>query len=670
MNARAHDGPRAGCVELTTTSTLRPTLIRTYRSFFRRVRHSGCFRVLVTVDPAYPVSEDEAEEVRAFLRDLPRADDRVCSVVVEEFPRHVGLQGALSVLFAHKRAPVGVHLEDDWEFIRDVDLDALVEDLVEQESTQISFASDHVARGGTFDREGEVETVPGTRVPLRRLTAASWAAYKLPLGPHVHQTARWVPTFAKALVLSDPIRCPDERVREHVIAEDSRTYHNALWTEEVVVRDIGRDWLRKRDSHKVLVPRRPSPGGALGLPRDGDVPPRPRSAAYRADERRLLGTPPGRPADRHDDSPLPFLERAEGAVVWDVDGLPYIDLLCGDGAVILGHDHPAVTRTIRERTVNGLALAPAFPARVVAADLVAKAVPGAEAVRFSSGAVQAVRTAADAARRFTGRPAVVAAGPVAWPSGGSLRTSAGADVTPFDIAPLDDVADEERLIDLVAAEGARIAAVLVAGPLHRPLTEGFLRRLRRACHREGTLFMLDEGLTAFRMPGGLAARHEVVADLACLSHGLASGLSAAAVAGRADVVDAAPEDGDAARTGDVLVFEVMKACLREYAQPEHHERLAATGRRLREALDGVAAAKGLGKVVHGHDQMPYLRFTGTPAVDQEIVGELARRGVLARTGPNFVSRAHDEQTVDVVADAFARSLDRALETGGAARVQR
>ncbi|GLZ12645.1 hypothetical protein Acsp04_28800 [Actinomadura sp. NBRC 104425] len=684
MNARAHDGIRAGCVDITTTSTLRPTLIRTYRSFFRHVRHSGCFRVLVTADPAYPVSEDEAEEVRAFLRDLPRLDDRVCSVVVEEFPRHVGLQGALSVLFAHKRAPVGVHLEDDWEFFRDVDLDALIEDLVEQESTQISFASDHVARGGTFDREGEVETVLGTRVPLRRLTAASWAAYHLPLGPHVHQTGRWVPTVAKALALSDPIRCPDERIREHVIAESSRVHHNALWTEEIVVRDIGRTWLRKRGAHKVLVPQRNSLGvDALGLPRDGAVPSLTRSAAYLADETRLLpGQPAADPPAAPEDDPRPrFLERAEGAVVWDVDGFPYIDLLCGDGGVILGHDHPAVTRTIRERTVKGLALAPASPARVVAAELIAKAIAGADSVRFVPTAVEAVRVAAEVARRFTGRPRVVAAGPVAWPSGGRLTPpaahgGAGHDGAGHDGAAVDEVvalggvADEEQLIDLVTAQGAGLAAVLVAAPLHRPLSAGFLRGLQRACARRGTLFALDEGLTAFRLPGGLAAAHEVVPDLVCLSHGLASGLSAAAVAGRADVMREAPPDDGCGRSGNVLVYEVMKACLREYAQPGHYERLAETGRRLRAALDGVAVRRGLDKVVHGHDQMPYLRFTGNAAVDQRIVGEMARRGVLMRIGPNFVSRAHDRQVVDVVADALARSLDRVLDVEGGGRVAR
>ncbi|QKV94912.1 aminotransferase class III-fold pyridoxal phosphate-dependent enzyme [Streptomyces sp. NA02950] len=643
-----------GCVELTTTSTRRPTLIRTYRSFFRHCHYSGCFRVLVTIDPAYPVSDSEADSVRDFLRDIRTVDDRVCSVVVEEFPRHIGLQGALSVLFAHTRAPVGIHLEDDWEFYRDVDLNALIEDLVDQDSTQISFASDHVARGGTFNRDGEVEEVCGTRVPLRRLTAASWAANYLPLAPHVHRTDRWVPTVAKALAVSDPIRCPDERVREHVISTASRDRHNALWTKEVVVRDIGRDWLRAREAHKAIVPGdTPTWRGSLELPRDGAVPLLTRSAGYRADEARLLGSPradPGRLAASDETYPQ-FLERAQGPVVWDVDGLAYVDLLCGDGAVILGHDHPAVTRTIRERTVNGLSLAPASPARVAAAGLIAKAVPGADVVHFVPTATDAVRTAVDLARRFTGRKDVVAAGPVAWPANVPDRV-----VDPTTVASLDAVHDEEDLIDLVAADGARIAGVLVAGPLHRRLSEGFLRRLQQACGSRGALLVLDEGLTAFRFPGGLGGSHGVTGDLVCLSHGLASGLSVAVVTGRADIMGHLRDDDGGSRSGDVLLFEVMKASLREYGRPEHYERLAATGQRMREAVDRVATRSGLGNVVHGHDQMPFLRFTGDTVLDQKIVSEMARRGVLTRTGPNFVSRAHDLDTVDVVADALTRSL--------------
>ncbi|MBG6093052.1 aminotransferase class III-fold pyridoxal phosphate-dependent enzyme [Actinomadura viridis] len=658
-----------GCVELSTTSTLRPTLIRTYDSFFRHFRYSGCFRVLVTLDPAYPVSDGEAGAVRDYLRDLPKADERVCGVVVEEFPRHVGLQGALSVLFAHKRAPVGIHLEDDWEFHRDVDLDALIADLADQDSTQISFASDHVARGGTFDRAGEAEEIAGSRVGLLRLTAASWAASYLPLAPHVHRADRWVPAVAKALATSDPIRCPDERVREHVIAERSRAWHNALWTKDIVVRDIGREWLRERAAHKVIVPAESHALGSIGLPRDGAVPPPVRSSAFGADEERLLPGPwppaPDMPAPGGE-PPRRFLERARGPVVWDVDGLPYIDLLCGDGAVVLGHDHPAVTRVIRERTVNGLALAPAFPARVAAAGLVVQAVPGAGAVRFVPSAADAVRTAAGLARRFTGRAEVLTAGPVGWPDGAAGRVAG-----PVTTAPLDDARDEERLAALVAAEGARFAAVLVAGPLHRVLTEGFLRALLDACKDRGALLVLDEGLTAFRFPGGLGGRHGVTGDLVCLSHGLASGLTAAAVAGRPDVMGGLSRDEDGGgRTGDVLVFEVMKASLREYARPEHHERLAGTGRRLREALDRVAARRGLGPVVHGHDEMPFLRLTGDPGIDRSVIDEMARRGVLARTGPNFVSSAHDTETVDVVADALAGALDSVPGLGSGGRTRR
>lgn len=240
-------------VDVTTTSVGRRTLVDTYESFLAQTGFAGRFRFLVTIDPAYHVAADELAETRAFLSGLSD-HPRVAGVVVEEFDHRVGLAAALSVLIAHARTPVGMHLEDDWRIVGRIDLDGLIADLVDQHSTQICLANSHVERGGTFDRPGETEHLSNTRVPLLRFTAASWAAPYMAMCPHVHDTERWAPTVARALALSDPLRCPDERVKEYLIREGLIESHNVLWTREVLARDLGRAWLVQRGLLKSVHP--------------------------------------------------------------------------------------------------------------------------------------------------------------------------------------------------------------------------------------------------------------------------------------------------------------------------------------------------------------------------------------------------------------------------------
>ncbi|MEW2514681.1 aminotransferase class III-fold pyridoxal phosphate-dependent enzyme [Streptomyces sp. NPDC046870] len=637
-------------VDLTTTSVGRDTLPRTYTSFFANVRFSGTFRVIATVDPAYGVPPEERAATLAFLRDLPRSEPRVSEVVVEEFPRPVGLPGALSVLLAHARTPVGVHLEDDWEFDGPVDLDALIEDLLAGGGTQIVLGNSHVARGGTFDRPEEARPVAGTRVPLVRLTPASWAAGFLPLSPHVHVTDRWAPAVARALATTDPGSCVDERLRDLVIAENGYEEHRVLWTRDVVAHDIGRPWLAERSRFRAITPEHLGTGADTGaLPEPGDRPlTLARSAALRERAERVIpGTSstladgPGRLTGIHPG----YLERGDGALVRDVDGRSYVDFVCAGGAATLGHNHPVVANTVRERGGRGLLLSLPVEAEITAAEALVAAVPGVEMVRFLKTRTGARAAAVRLARTVTGRDRVLFAGRPAGPPGASPAVE------------LDSADDDALLLRLLADEGSRTAAVVLCPPHHRRLTAGFLAELRRLCDLHGTMLVLDEDITAFRLaPGGLGQSLATEADLTCFSTSLAAGAALAAVAGpRRTMAHFAKLGVASAFTGERVSLEVMKAALRHYANTDYYARVAMLGRRLRDGLDALAGCHGLAPFAVGHDAMPCLRFAADPAghapLAEAFVAGMARRGVLLGHGVNFVSAAHGEAHIDFALDA-------------------
>ncbi|MEV8347014.1 aminotransferase class III-fold pyridoxal phosphate-dependent enzyme [Streptomyces niveus] len=657
-------------VDITTTSVGRDTLVTTYSSFFDNVSYSGSYRVVVTIDPAYGVEEEEVEQVLQFLDGLPKQYPQVREVVVERLPKQIGLQGALSLLFAHATAPVGVHVEDDWRFTAPVDLNALISDLYAQDSTQIVLTNSHVARGGTFERPDEVQEVAGTSGRLLRLNRSSWAAHYMPLCPHLHRTDRWAPTVVKALALTDGLQCPDERVRERVLAEQATDRHNVLWTRDVLAEDLGREWLAKRARYKAITPEHAGEaetGSVTGKSSDTPLELK-RSAGLRS---RAEGLIPGmtqtfhkRPENFADGEYPVYAERGRGAILWDVDGNAYVDFVMALGAASLGYDHPVMSNVIRERLGRGVLLSLPAQAEITAAEELVRAVPGAEMVRFLKTGAEACSASLRLARHVTGREHVLLAGYHGWHDqlGGP---SAGVPVSAARLGErfaLDSPDDDMRFLAAVRERGEQLAAVVLSTPYHRVLSAEFLNELRAACDESGCLLVLDEIVTGFRLaPGGLGQFHDVRADILCFSKGIAGGMPLAAVAGPRHCMEKFAElRVSTTFGGELLSLEAMKAALREYGRTDYYQNIAALGRRLREGINGHAVRLGFGDIVTGYDPMPCLHFDTDPAVHHRIAGrflaQMARRGFLLRRDVNFISAAHTSAQIDDAVAASAEAL--------------
>ncbi|WP_315093426.1 aminotransferase class III-fold pyridoxal phosphate-dependent enzyme [uncultured Cellulomonas sp.] len=608
-----------------------------------------------------------------FLDGLREEFPQVAEVVVHRFEKHVGLQGSLSVLFAETRAEFGVHLEDDWEFFGTVPLDQLIRDLDAHDSSEIAFANTHVARGGTFEVPGVV-TVPGAEDRLIRLPPDSWAADYLPLCPHVHKTARWVPALAAALVTSDAVRCPDERMRERVIETGARDQHNVLWTREVIVRDIGREWLAARrrfkritPSHSGTVPVAAPPVDPVDRPLVLD-----RSLALQDRAARLI---PGltqtfqkRPEQFAPGAYPVYLERGAGSRVWDVDGRSYVDFVCGLGAASLGHDHPVVTDTIRERAGRGVILSLPTAVEITAAESLRAAVRPAEMIRFLKSGAEACSAAIRLARAVTGREEILVAGYHGWHDAlGGKGPGVPAEIARLtERIDLVDTAADALFIDRLETRGTRYAAVVISAPYHRVLPDELLRDIRRKTRDAGVVLVLDEIVTGFRVaPGGIGELSGVDGDLLCFSKGLAAGMPLAALAGRRDVMEHLGSlHVSTTFGGEMLSLHVMRAALQEYAGSDYYSHIAELGRRLRDGLNEQAAELGAGAVARGYDPMPCLWFADRPDEHTRratvFVAEMARRGFLMRRDVNFVSASHQRADVDAALEASRPSLAAAL----------
>jgi glutamate-1-semialdehyde 2,1-aminomutase len=102
-----------------------------------------------------------------------------------------------------------------------------------------------------------------------------------------------------------------------------------------------------------------------------------------------------------------FVERAEGAWVFDVDGNRYVDLVGSWGPAIVGHAHPAVVEAVREAAERGLSFGACCPAEAELGEIIVRALPSVELIRFVSSGTEATMSAMRLARAATGRNKVL-----------------------------------------------------------------------------------------------------------------------------------------------------------------------------------------------------------------------------------------------------------------------
>lgn len=241
-----------------------------------------------------------------------------------------------------------------------------------------------------------------------------------------------------------------------------------------------------------------------------------------------------------------YVERAEGSHKWDVDGNEYVDYLGGHGALILGHNHPAVVNAVIEQATKGAHYGACHALEVQWAELVQRLIPSAERVRFTVTGTEATHLALRLSRAFTGKSKVVRfAGHfhgwhdhVCFPPGGAPGIIAGIVADTLVAAP-NDLGQVEHWL----ASRDDIAALILEptgatfGQI--PTTEETLRRLRELTRRHGVLLIFDEVIAGFRCStGGAQKFYGVTPDLTTLAKILAGGYPGAALAGRADVLRA------------------------------------------------------------------------------------------------------------------------------------
>ncbi len=396
-----------------------------------------------------------------------------------------------------------------------------------------------------------------------------------------------------------------------------------------------------------------------------------------------------------------FVDRAQGAHVWDVEGNRYLDLVQSYGAIIAGHAHPRIVEAVRRAAGEGTSYGAPTAREVQLAEAITERVPSCQQVRMVSSGTEATMSAVRLARGATGRPMVVKFAGNYHGHGDALLAESGSGVAHLDgtghgehgvpgSAGIPPAAVAETLVvpyNQVPVLDDRVACVIVE-PVAANMglvapVPGFLDGLRAECDRTGALLVFDEVITGFRLARGGAQEHfGVRPDLTCFGKVIGGGLNVGAFGGRADVMSELAPLGPVYQAGTLSGNPLATAAGLEaldLLDGDAYVQLQETAGALAAGLESALQSGGLRAVAPRVGSLVGLFFGVEPPVDyvqaqQTDAGAYAacfhallRRGVALAPGPYeilFPGLAHGaDDVVHVVEAAAAAAVEVAKGLG-------
>lgn len=326
-----------------------------------------------------------------------------------------------------------------------------------------------------------------------------------------------------------------------------------------------------------------------------------------------------------------FIERGNGPLLWDVDGNRFVDYVMSWGPLINGHAFPPVVEALEKTARLGTSFGAPHPFEVTLAEMVSKAMPAVEMVRFVSSGTEAAMSAIRLARGFTGRDKIVKfAGNyhghadmlLARAGSGGLTlgvpTSPGVPEGAANYTLVTEYNDLAALEAILSRHGADIAAIIVepiAGNMGIvPPASGFLSGIQRLTREHGALFICDEVITGFRVGlGGAQERFGLQPDIVVLGKIIGGGLPVGAYGGKREIMSHVAPLGPVYQAGTLsgnpLAMAAGIANLLPLRDAGLYQRLQGLTEQLATGLRHAARDEGVSVVVNSVTGMITVFFT-------------------------------------------------------------
>ena len=400
----------------------------------------------------------------------------------------------------------------------------------------------------------------------------------------------------------------------------------------------------------------------------------------------------------------PFIARAEGDKIYDIDGNEYIDYVGSWGPMVVGHAHPQVVKALQEAAARGTSYGAPTVIESELAKLVQSVYPSMEMLRMVNSGTEATMSALRLARGYTGREKILKFIGCYHGHSDSLLVSAGSGMATFGVPSSPGVTkgtaadtitipynDEEAFKAIMEKCGDEIAAVIVepvAGNMGCiPPKQGYLHLLRKLTEEHGTLLIFDEVMCGFRASlGGAQAAYGIVPDLTCLGKIIGGGLPVAAYGGRREIMAKVSPSGPVYQAGTLsgnplamtAGLETLKIITAEpeAGEPDYSRKLTLKTKKLLLGWQEKAREAGVAIQAHQAGSMFGIFFSekevydyaDAEAADQEAFKvwfkAMLEQGIYlapSQFETLFMSGAHSDEDIDRTIEAAGKAFAAVAE---------
>ena len=401
----------------------------------------------------------------------------------------------------------------------------------------------------------------------------------------------------------------------------------------------------------------------------------------------------------------PFIARAEGDRIYDIDGNEYIDYVGSWGPMVVGHAHPEVVKALQEAAARGTSYGAPTCIESELAKLVMQVYPSIEVIRMVNSGTEATMSALRLARGYTGREKIVKFIGCYHGHSDSLLVNAGSGLATFGVpsspgvtkgtaadtisVPYNDMDAIQKVMD---AHGDEIAAVIIepiAGNMGCvPPKQGYLRKLRELTEAHGTLLIFDEVMCGFRASlGGAQAAYGITPDLTCLGKIIGGGLPVAAYGGRRDIMEMISPSGPVYQAGTLsgnplamtAGLATLKIITREPEQGEADYSRMLTLKTKKLLLGWQEKAREAGVTIQAHqagsmfgiffNENDVFDYADSCASDQEAFKvwfkAMLDQGIYlapSQFETLFMSGAHSDEDIDRTIEAAGKAFQAVAES--------
>ena len=408
-----------------------------------------------------------------------------------------------------------------------------------------------------------------------------------------------------------------------------------------------------------------------------------------------------------DDKTL-FIDSAEGCCFTDCDGRTFVDFRLGYGPIILGYrdkrvDQAVVDQIQKRGTLSGFATE--LDTEVV--EQIKGLCPQIEKVRFANSGTEAVMGAVRTARGFTKRERIVIVeggfhglyDEMMWKSDiehWNLGDVNAPNVIPFgagippktrDLVDIIGLNDEAALEQVFKTRGDTLACVVLepiignAGSI--AATPKWLARLRELCNQNGSLLIIDEVKSGFRVAkGGAQSLYGIHADLTTFAKAMGNGYPVAAFGGRADVMNVVGSHAGGVvhggtYTANLVALSAAHATLGILANTDALKTCDHVGQNIQGVLGRVFTQAGIEHAFAGPGAMFGVHFTPhvpttyrdwkktNSELYRRFAWQLIEHGLMLEPDsrePWFICEAHQHVDLGWLEDVATRSIQVALNT--------